>query len=234
MENVCKEFNCPEMLPALNAGFKAFCEAYTSPVASHYSRLSNYKFSKTLKPTETMFKQQYDDVVKQCDSLIRYKLGELSHYIHSFESSDSRFSHVWKYEGSHDKVELHYEMPFYIMDYIDYCIQQRLAGGKNYKKAIDEYLKEDLTKPIGMFCLIVNNNYFYWENTNDITSANGNSYWENTNGNQSPVENKRSPLSMLLSCINLLHNKGAREEGDENTKEFWMNGTEDGLYSPAK
>jgi hypothetical protein len=27
MESVCKEFNCPEMLPALNAGFKAFCEA---------------------------------------------------------------------------------------------------------------------------------------------------------------------------------------------------------------
>ena len=28
MESVCKEFNCPEMFPALNAGFKAFCEAY--------------------------------------------------------------------------------------------------------------------------------------------------------------------------------------------------------------
>ena len=27
MESVCKEFNCPEMLPALNAGFKAFCES---------------------------------------------------------------------------------------------------------------------------------------------------------------------------------------------------------------
>lgn len=27
MESVCKEFNCPDMLPALNAGFKAFCEA---------------------------------------------------------------------------------------------------------------------------------------------------------------------------------------------------------------
>lgn len=27
MESVCKQFNCPEMLPALNAGFKAFCEA---------------------------------------------------------------------------------------------------------------------------------------------------------------------------------------------------------------
>jgi len=27
MESVCKEFNCPEMLPALTAGFKAFCEA---------------------------------------------------------------------------------------------------------------------------------------------------------------------------------------------------------------
>lgn len=27
MESVCKEFNCPEMLPVLNAGFKAFCEA---------------------------------------------------------------------------------------------------------------------------------------------------------------------------------------------------------------
>ena len=27
MESVCKEFNCPEAIPALNAGFKAFCEA---------------------------------------------------------------------------------------------------------------------------------------------------------------------------------------------------------------
>lgn len=27
MESVCKEYNCPEMLPALNAGFKAFCES---------------------------------------------------------------------------------------------------------------------------------------------------------------------------------------------------------------
>jgi hypothetical protein len=27
MESVCKQFSCPEMLPALNAGFKAFCEA---------------------------------------------------------------------------------------------------------------------------------------------------------------------------------------------------------------
>ena len=27
MESVCKEFNCPEALPALNAGFKAFCES---------------------------------------------------------------------------------------------------------------------------------------------------------------------------------------------------------------
>ena len=27
MESVCKEFNCPEMIPALNAGFKAFCES---------------------------------------------------------------------------------------------------------------------------------------------------------------------------------------------------------------
>ena len=27
MESVCKEFNCPEALPALNAGFKALCES---------------------------------------------------------------------------------------------------------------------------------------------------------------------------------------------------------------
>lgn len=27
MESVCKQFDHPEMLPALNAGFKAFCEA---------------------------------------------------------------------------------------------------------------------------------------------------------------------------------------------------------------
>ena len=27
MESVCKEFNCPEMLPALKDGFKTFCEA---------------------------------------------------------------------------------------------------------------------------------------------------------------------------------------------------------------
>ena len=27
MESVCKEFNCPEVLPALNAGFKALCES---------------------------------------------------------------------------------------------------------------------------------------------------------------------------------------------------------------
>ena len=27
MESVCKELNCPEVLPALNAGFKAFCES---------------------------------------------------------------------------------------------------------------------------------------------------------------------------------------------------------------
>ena len=27
MESVCKEFNCPEMLPALKEGFKAFCES---------------------------------------------------------------------------------------------------------------------------------------------------------------------------------------------------------------
>ena len=27
MESVCKEFNCPEMLPVLKDGFKAFCEA---------------------------------------------------------------------------------------------------------------------------------------------------------------------------------------------------------------
>lgn len=36
MESVCKEFNCPEMLPALTAGFKAFCKAIdcTSETAS--------------------------------------------------------------------------------------------------------------------------------------------------------------------------------------------------------
>lgn len=27
VEGVCKEFNHPEMIPALTAGFKAFCEA---------------------------------------------------------------------------------------------------------------------------------------------------------------------------------------------------------------
>ena len=32
MESVCKEFNHPEMLPALNAGFKAFCEAVDTHV----------------------------------------------------------------------------------------------------------------------------------------------------------------------------------------------------------
>ena len=30
MESVCKEFNCPEMLPVLKDGFKAFCEAMES------------------------------------------------------------------------------------------------------------------------------------------------------------------------------------------------------------
>ena len=34
MESVCKEFNCPEMLPALNAGFKALCEASDNPFYS--------------------------------------------------------------------------------------------------------------------------------------------------------------------------------------------------------
>lgn len=34
MESVCKEFNCPQMLPTLNAGFKAFCEAADTDVTS--------------------------------------------------------------------------------------------------------------------------------------------------------------------------------------------------------
>ena len=34
MESVCKEFNRPEMLPALKEGFKAFCEAIDNPFYS--------------------------------------------------------------------------------------------------------------------------------------------------------------------------------------------------------
>jgi hypothetical protein len=37
MESVCKEFHCPEMLPALNAGFKAFCEAIDTEKPKYYS-----------------------------------------------------------------------------------------------------------------------------------------------------------------------------------------------------
>ncbi len=33
MESVCKEFNCPDAIPALTAGFKAFCEATSTPNA---------------------------------------------------------------------------------------------------------------------------------------------------------------------------------------------------------
>lgn len=41
MESVCKEFNCPEMLPALNAGFKAFCEATVADLPTTLTRTVN-------------------------------------------------------------------------------------------------------------------------------------------------------------------------------------------------
>ncbi len=41
MESVCKEFNCPEMLPALTAGFKAFCEAVDTDVTGALNYVTN-------------------------------------------------------------------------------------------------------------------------------------------------------------------------------------------------
>lgn len=46
MESVCKEFNCPEMLPALNAGFKAFCESTMVDLPGVKTKLTRTMFGK--------------------------------------------------------------------------------------------------------------------------------------------------------------------------------------------
>lgn len=195
---------------------------YVRPEKHHKGRLEDYINDRALKPTEEMFERQYDNVVEKSNELIRKNLGDLSRYIHSFDAGP--FCHVWKYEGPDEVLELSYNLSYKdITDYIDDGVTSRIyadensAKEKNYHKAVDEYLKEDLNKPIGRFVLKYNRNYFIWKDTNDITS---------------PGENKRSPLSMLTIYTNLLYDKGAREEGDENTKEFWLNRMDEGLYDP--
>jgi hypothetical protein len=52
MESVCKEFNCPDMLPALNAGFKAFCEAsygFDTEVSFPDGVVHKHQFDPTLR-----------------------------------------------------------------------------------------------------------------------------------------------------------------------------------------
>lgn len=46
MESVCKEFNCPEMLPTLNAGFKAFCEATLADLPGLKTKLTRTMLGK--------------------------------------------------------------------------------------------------------------------------------------------------------------------------------------------
>lgn len=286
MESICDKLNCREAIPALQEGFKAYCEAYAAgdpspilttpkerldrfhnftnlfdeqpykdkaftpkqykeylkrvrhpsghmidgynndkwggygyvrPEKHHEGRLADYINDRALKPTEDMFERQYDNVVKKCESLIHSTLGDASRYLHSYENRHVEYSHIWKYEGPDGELVLSYGLPYETPnDYIDDCLYKHLTN-ENYNKAVDEYLNEDLNKPIGGFVLTFKGERIVWKDTNDITSAG---------------EHKRSPLNMLAIYTNLLYDTDAREEGDENTKEFWMNRMDEGIYDP--
>ena len=96
MESVCKEFNCPEMLPALNAGFKAFCEASEcQPV-----NLSDDEFRVQLartKPQETNLLQGLADI---SNGALSVREGSYGPYlqptdsdIHFYLETDKDFEH---------------------------------------------------------------------------------------------------------------------------------------------
>jgi len=187
------------------------------PEERHERRLYNYVHKNADPATDDMIKTQYYDVVDRCNKLIREKLGDLYNYIHSFEtpSEGDCYTHYWKYEGPDGRLKLTYALPF--CDDNEYIDDEVFSSNpSNYKQAVENYAN-NLKKPIGTFVLEYNGDRFVWKNTNDITSAG---------------ENRRSPLNMLTIYINLLYDKGAREEGNENTKEFWLNRTEEGLYNP--
>ena len=72
MESVCKQFNHPEMLPALNAGFKAFCEA---SVTEGIERLRKKKTGHYFTRNDTTgHTELYDTVLKALQS--KYEVVE--------------------------------------------------------------------------------------------------------------------------------------------------------------
>jgi hypothetical protein len=69
MESVCKEFNHPEILPALNAGFKAFCEASSSCLMEGIERQRKKKTGQYFKRNDTTgHTELYDTVLKALES----------------------------------------------------------------------------------------------------------------------------------------------------------------------
>ena len=96
MESVCKEFNCPEMIPALNAGFKAFCEASECQPANLSDDEFRVQLART-KPQEANLLQGLADI---SNGALSVQEGSYGPYlqptdsdIHFYLETDQDFEH---------------------------------------------------------------------------------------------------------------------------------------------
>ena len=131
MESVCKEFNCPEMLPALNAGFKAFCEA-----ADYFARNDTTGHSELYDTVLKALQSKYEVVESEdCEpNGNRSDFGVSVRVLLDHEPDSAPYDiYVYDYGYKHDlSYSIRDEYGNNLKDYISACRGAPLGSQKGY------------------------------------------------------------------------------------------------------